>query len=76
MPSMDVAETDNEIEITAELPGLEQKDIDISVDEKSPGHADLEVPDRHVGMPRVVGGNVRHIVQRYPIRGRVNVRVP
>jgi HSP20 family protein len=33
MPSMDVAETDNEIEITAELPGLEQKDIDISVDD-------------------------------------------
>ena len=29
LPSMDVAETDNEIEITAELPGLEQKDVDI-----------------------------------------------
>jgi HSP20 family protein len=33
MPSIDVAETDNEIELTAELPGLEQKDIDISVDD-------------------------------------------
>jgi HSP20 family protein len=31
MPNMDVAETDKEIEITAELPGLEQKDVDISL---------------------------------------------
>jgi len=30
-PKIDVAESDGEIEITAELPGLEQKDIDISV---------------------------------------------
>jgi HSP20 family protein len=31
MPSMDVTETDNEIEITAELPGLEEKDVQINV---------------------------------------------
>ena len=31
MPTMDVAETDKEIEITAELPGLEQKDVQINV---------------------------------------------
>jgi HSP20 family protein len=31
MPSMDVVETDKEIELTVELPGLEQKDVDISV---------------------------------------------
>jgi HSP20 family protein len=31
LPSMDVAETDKEIELTIELPGLEQKDVDISV---------------------------------------------
>ena len=31
MPSMDVAETDKEIELTVELPGLQQKDADISV---------------------------------------------
>jgi HSP20 family protein len=31
MPSMDVAETDKEIEITAELPGLEEKDVQINV---------------------------------------------
>jgi HSP20 family protein len=32
VPSIDVTETDNEIEITAELPGLERKDVEISLD--------------------------------------------
>jgi HSP20 family protein len=31
MPSMDVSETDNAIEIVAELPGLEKKDIALSL---------------------------------------------
>ncbi len=31
MPSMDVSETDKEIEITAELPGLEEKDVQINL---------------------------------------------
>ncbi len=31
MPDMDVTETDKEIEITAELPGLEEKDVQINV---------------------------------------------
>jgi HSP20 family protein len=31
MPSIDVAETDKEIEITAELPGLEEKDVEINL---------------------------------------------
>ncbi len=31
MPAMDVTETDNEIEVTAELPGLEEKDVQINV---------------------------------------------
>ncbi len=30
-PSMDIAETDKEIEITAELPGLEEKDVQVNV---------------------------------------------
>jgi len=30
MPSMDLSETDKEIEITAELPGLEEKDIQLT----------------------------------------------
>jgi HSP20 family protein len=33
VPSVDVAETDKEIEITAELPGLERKDIEISLED-------------------------------------------
>ncbi len=31
LPSIDVTETDKEIEITAELPGLEEKDVQINV---------------------------------------------
>jgi HSP20 family protein len=31
LPNMDVTETDNEIEITVELPGLEEKDVQINV---------------------------------------------
>jgi HSP20 family protein len=31
LPTMDVSETDKEIEITAELPGLEEKDVQINV---------------------------------------------
>jgi len=31
LPTMDVAETDKEIEVTAELPGLEEKDVQINV---------------------------------------------
>jgi HSP20 family protein len=31
MPNMDVTETEKEIEITAELPGLEEKDVQVNV---------------------------------------------
>lgn len=31
MPSMDISETDKAIEITAELPGLERKDVELNV---------------------------------------------
>ena len=33
LPSIDVTESDKQIEITAELPGLERKDVEISVDD-------------------------------------------
>jgi HSP20 family protein len=33
VPNIDVAETDKEIVISAEMPGLERKDIDISIDD-------------------------------------------
>lgn len=32
MPSMDISETDKAIEVTVELPGLERKDVDISLE--------------------------------------------
>lgn len=32
MPSVDITETDKEIEITADLPGLERKDVEISLE--------------------------------------------
>lgn len=34
MPRMDVTETDNEIEITVEMPGLERKDVDITIEDE------------------------------------------
>jgi HSP20 family protein len=33
MPSIDISESDKDIEITAELPGLERKDVDISLED-------------------------------------------
>jgi HSP20 family protein len=33
VPSMDITENDKEIVVTAEMPGLERKDIDISIDD-------------------------------------------
>lgn len=33
MPSMDISETDKEFIMTAELPGLERKDVEISLDD-------------------------------------------
>src|SRR5690242_20069178 len=33
VPTIDVTESDNEIEVTVELPGLERNDVEISVDE-------------------------------------------
>jgi HSP20 family protein len=32
MPAMDIVETDKELTVTAELPGIDQKDIDVSLD--------------------------------------------
>jgi HSP20 family protein len=33
IPSIDVTESDNEIQVSAELPGLERKDVEISIDD-------------------------------------------
>jgi HSP20 family protein len=32
-PEMDVSETDKEVKVTAELPGIDEKDLEVSVDE-------------------------------------------
>jgi len=32
-PNVEVAETDNEIRVTAELPGLEEKDVEVTLDD-------------------------------------------
>ena len=34
-PNIDISETDQAIEVTAEMPGLERKDIEISIDDDS-----------------------------------------
>ncbi len=33
MPSVDVAETDKEVKVTAELPGLDEKDVNVEISE-------------------------------------------
>jgi HSP20 family protein len=33
VPSIDVSETDKEIEVTAEMPGLERKDVEVSLED-------------------------------------------
>ncbi|HEU0147940.1 MAG TPA: Hsp20/alpha crystallin family protein [Bradyrhizobium sp.] len=33
VPKIDISETDKTIEVSAEMPGLERKDVDISIDE-------------------------------------------
>ena len=48
LPSMDVTETDKAIEITAELPGLEEKDVEINVADKrwtSAGKREGQLPE-------------------------------
>jgi HSP20 family protein len=32
MPRMDIVETDKEIKVTAELPGMDEKDVDVSLE--------------------------------------------
>lgn len=50
-PHVELAETDGEIRITAELPGLDEKDVDLSVEEgvltlRGEKRADIEDRDR------------------------------
>lgn len=54
-PSMNVAETDKEIEVTAELPGLRESDVQVNVDNdiltvKGEKKAEKEEKDRNYHM--------------------------
>lgn len=47
VPSVDVAETDDEVQVTADLPGMTEKDVEVSLDEQTltlrgEKHADRE----------------------------------
>jgi HSP20 family protein len=51
-PSLELGETDNEVRITAELPGLDEKDVDITVEEgvlTLRGEKKAEVEDKDRG---------------------------
>jgi len=51
-PNLELGETDKEVRITAELPGLDEKDVDITVEEGMltlRGHKKAEVEDKDRG---------------------------
>ena len=60
MPSMDVMETDKEIEITAELPGLEEKDVQINVSDNL-----LTIRGEKKAEKEEKNKNYRHIERSY-----------
>jgi HSP20 family protein len=61
VPQIDIHETDSEIVLTAELPGVDEKDVDLSIHngvltlkgekryEKTEGEGDARVVERHYG---------------------------
>src|SRR5262245_37848044 len=61
LPAVDVAETDNEFTIRAELPGIEAKDVSVTVDNnvltlKGERHADKEIKkENYYRMERAYG---------------------
>jgi HSP20 family protein len=67
MPSMDITETDKEIEITVELPGLERKDVEISLENNTliiRGEKSTESrPDEQQGEGDGRGRNI-HVAER------------
>ena len=64
-PTVELSETDKEIRVTAELPGMEEKDVDISVDDhvlSIRGEKRAETEDRERGYSeRSYGRFERHI---------------
>jgi HSP20 family protein len=71
MPSMDVAETDKQIELTVELPGLEQKDVDISVSDnmltiRGEKKSETEQKDKNFRRVERVYGTFHRVVELPP----------
>jgi HSP20 family protein len=66
IPKIDIAETDKAIEVSAEMPGLERKDIDISIEDDSltiRGEKKIEEDQKDK--------NVRHSERTYGVFMRV-----
>jgi HSP20 family protein len=58
-PNLELGETDKEVRIAAELPGLEEKDVDITVEEDLltlRGEKKSEVEDKIAATPNVATG--------------------
>ena len=66
IPNIDIAETDKAIEVSAEMPGLERKDIDISIEDDTltiRGEKKIEEDQKDK--------NVQHSERRYGVFMRV-----
>jgi HSP20 family protein len=71
MPSMDVAETDKQIELSIELPGLQQKDVDISVSDdmltiRGEKKAETEQKDKNFRRVERVYGTFYRVIELPP----------
>jgi HSP20 family protein len=91
-PKMDVSETDGEIEITAELPGLEEKDIDVhfadgiltikgeKTQEKTEEKKDYHLTERNYGAfsrsMSLPAGTEADKIEASMAKGVLKVRVP
>jgi HSP20 family protein len=71
IPSMDVAETDKQIELSIELPGLQQRDVDISVSDnmltiRGEKKAETEQKDKNFRRVERVYGTFYRVVELPP----------
>lgn len=71
MPRTDVTETDKEIEVSAELPGLEREDVDISVNDgvlvvRGEKKAETEMKDKDYHVAERIYGSFYRALQLPP----------
>ena len=67
MPSVDVSESDKEIEVTAELPGIDEKDIDISLAEgvltiRGEKKSEVEKKEKDYYLQELTFGSIERVV--------------